>query len=172
MSASTSTTPNSGKLGKGLRGTKAAIEEDRFKAPVQDQLVLKNHRREQSANATAGRHNRNGDWGNVADERRTESQERPGAADDYEIIVCNVKKADQEDSKADGNGTNGGRDSKNTNNPNANLRAHFASPSPDIGPQANRNRNNSIVNQQKNGSTGGSLTQGQKAQTSEVKNKS
>ena len=101
---SASTTPNSSKLGKGLRGTKAAIEEDRFKAPVQDQLVLKNHRREQSANATAGRHNRNGDWGNVADERRTESHERPGVADDYEIIVCNVKKAvDPEDGgKADG----------------------------------------------------------------------
>ena len=41
---STSTTPNSAKFGKGLR-TKA-IEDDRFKAPVQDQLVLKNHRRE------------------------------------------------------------------------------------------------------------------------------
>ena len=43
-SNSSATTPNSAKLGKGLRSK--AIEEDRFKAPVQDQLVLKNHRRE------------------------------------------------------------------------------------------------------------------------------
>ena len=36
-------------------------------------MVVKNHRREQSANATAGRHNRNSDWGNAEDERRSES---------------------------------------------------------------------------------------------------
>ena len=41
------------------------LEHERLKAPVKDPLVLKNHRREQSANATAGRTNRNGDWGNV-----------------------------------------------------------------------------------------------------------
>ena len=87
---SAATTPNSAKLGKGLRSK--AIEEDRFKAPVQDQLVIKNHRREQSANATAGRHNRNGDWGNVADERRTESHDRAATSDDYEILISKVNR--------------------------------------------------------------------------------
>ena len=60
---------------------------------MQDQLVLKNHRREQSANATAGRHNKNGDWGNdVGDERRTESYERPASTDDYEIVTSKANK--------------------------------------------------------------------------------
>ena len=66
------------------------MENDRLKAPVKDQLVLKNHRREQSANATAGRTNRNGDWGDVQDERRVESYERPTMADEYEIVTSKV----------------------------------------------------------------------------------
>ena len=83
------------------------MENDRLKAPVKDQLVLKNHRREQSANATAGRNNRNGDWGHVEDERRVESYERAPVSDDYEIVV----------SKMNSNTANGeerkGRDGQN-----------------------------------------------------------
>ena len=85
-----SQTQNNTKYNK-MRNKKGnEIENDRFKAPVKDQLVLKNHRREQSANATAGRTNRNGDWGNVEDERRVESYERAPVGDDYEIVVSKV----------------------------------------------------------------------------------
>ena len=85
-----SQTQNNTKYNK-LRNKKGnEIENDRLKAPVKDQLVLKNHRREQSANATAGRTNRNGDWGDVQDERRVESYERPTMADDYEIVTSKV----------------------------------------------------------------------------------
>ena len=52
--------------------------------------MLKNHRREQSANATAGRHNKNNGWGDVRDERRTESYERPAIDEDYEIVASKV----------------------------------------------------------------------------------
>jgi hypothetical protein len=60
-------------------------------AAVEDQLVLKNHRREQSANATASRpnkHNANS-WGD--DERRTESYHRPAHNEDYEMIGSKAK---------------------------------------------------------------------------------
>ena len=53
--------------------------------------MLKNHRREQSANATAGR--THGAWGHVEDERRTESYERPAVIDDYEIVVSKPQNA-------------------------------------------------------------------------------
>ena len=148
-----STTANSaaGKYGKYRNKAGGAIDAERLKAPVQDQLVLKNHRREQSANATAGRHNRNGDWGSVEDERRTESQVRAGLTDDYEIVISKVNNkgepttttAQQPGEESKSSGANGGRDAKNSNL-HANLRANFASPSPDIGPHASRNRNNSI----------------------------
>ena len=148
-SGTTTATSAAGKYGKYRNKAGGAIDAERLKAPVQDQLVLKNHRREQSANATAGRHNRNGDWGSVEDERRTESQVRAGLADDYEIVISKVNSkgeptstaAPGEESKS--SGANGGRDAKNSNL-HANLRANFASPSPDIGPNASRNRNNSI----------------------------
>ena len=62
-----------------------------MKAPVEDQLVLKNHRREQSANATAGsRVNRNTDWGDVKDERRVESYERAPLGEEYEIVASKI----------------------------------------------------------------------------------
>jgi hypothetical protein len=66
-------------------------------------LVLKNHRREQSANATAGRHNRNAEWGNFEDERRTESYGRPAPqTDEYEIVISKVNKpAANEERKAE-----------------------------------------------------------------------
>ena len=73
-------------------------EKDRLTAPVQDQLVLKNHRREQSANATAGRHNKNATWGQVEDERRTGSYERPAMADDYEIVISKINQNNAADS--------------------------------------------------------------------------
>jgi hypothetical protein len=111
--------------------------------------VLKNHRREQSANATAGRHNRNGDWGRVGDERRTGSYERPAATDEYEILVSKANKNGAE------KGKNGERDPKNAPN-TTNMRQHFISPSPDTGPQAGRHRQSSInkstaVNSSSNG---------------------
>jgi hypothetical protein len=64
---------------------KKPTETGRMPAPVQDPLVLKNHRREQSANATAGR-TTNG-WGDVRDERRTESYERPAIDEEYAIVA-------------------------------------------------------------------------------------
>ena len=61
-------------------------------APVQDPLVLKNHRREQSATATAGRHKDSSGWGDVRDERRTESYERPAIDEDYAIVVSKAQR--------------------------------------------------------------------------------
>jgi hypothetical protein len=66
---------------------KKPTELGRMPAPVQDQLVLKNHRREQSANATAGRTTKDNGWGDVRDERRTESYERPAIDEEYEIVA-------------------------------------------------------------------------------------
>ena len=107
------------------------MEAERLKAPVQDQLVLKNHRREQSANATAGRHNRNGDWGNVEDERRTESYSRPAPpSDEYEIVISKVKKTGQNEERKDA--------PRESHHFNQNMRSHFASPSPEIGPNGSR----------------------------------
>lgn len=70
--------------------TKKPAEIGRMPAPVQDQLVLKNHRREQSANATAGRTNK--DWSDVRDERRTESYERPAIDEEYEIVASKLQR--------------------------------------------------------------------------------
>lgn len=49
---------------------------------MQDVLVLKNHRREQSANATAGR-TQNNEWGSEEDIRRGASYEKPNKNDEY-----------------------------------------------------------------------------------------
>ena len=77
---------------------------------------------------------------------------RAGATDDYEILISKVnnrapKLTTQEEGK-----TGSGR------NPNDNLRANFASPSPDIGPNATRNINSSADSQVKH-SSGHSKTQ-------------
>lgn len=59
--------------------------------------------------------------------------------DEYEIVTSKVIKAGAaEESKTSG------RNSSAVGHVNTNLRHHFASPSPDIGPHANRNRNSSI----------------------------
>ena len=52
--------------------------DDQLRAPIQDMLVLKNHRREQSANATANRYNKNDHWGapDAEDIRRADSCDR------------------------------------------------------------------------------------------------
>ena len=123
--------------------------------------MLKNHRREQSANATAGRHNRHADWGSVEDERRTESYGRPApASEEYEIVISKVNnKQPAEESKKDGRISSNNNGATGFNNQN--LRSHFASPSPDIGPHASRHN--------KNGST--SVTAPQRAQASAPKSK-
>ncbi len=85
----------------------------------------------------------------MEDERRTESYGRPApASDDYEIVISKVNKpsANAEDKKH----TDGTRDSQNFNK---NMRAHFASPSPDIGPGGSRGNRQSSTNQGKSGST-------------------
>ena len=53
-------------------------------------LVQKNHRREQSATATAGRHNKNDHWGDTTDERRVGSCER--ASEEYQIMGGSSRK--------------------------------------------------------------------------------
>ena len=84
----------------------------------------------------------------MADERRTESHDRAAVTDDYEILVSKVNKTGgpAASSAANEEAKGSGRDSKMAqNNHNTNLRAHFASPSPDIGPTAARNRNGSVA---------------------------
>lgn len=104
---------------------------------MQDQLVLKNHRREQSANATAGRHNKNGAWGDVHDERRTESYERPAETDDYEIVISKVNRGQTGDDK---HGSSREPKGAQAPNPSQINRSHFISPSPEITPAQGRQR--------------------------------
>lgn len=61
---------------------------------------MKNHRREQSANATAGRPTKdpNG-WGDVRDDRRTESYERPAIDEDYEIVASKAQRYKEEEKR-------------------------------------------------------------------------
>ena len=138
------------------------MEAERLKAPVQDQLVMKNHRREQSANATGGRHNRNGDWGNVEDERRTESYGRPApASEEYEIVISKVNKsgaAPEERKEA----------VRESHHFTQNMRQNFASPSPDIGPNGTRGR---AMSGQHAGKVGGTQNGVQKVHVSDPKAK-
>jgi len=48
--------------------------------------VQKNHRREQSANATANRYSKNDHWGAYDDFRRIESCERADQDQEYQIL--------------------------------------------------------------------------------------
>lgn len=76
---------------------KAGLPDDHIRAPVHDQLVKKNHRREQSANATAGRRDKNGHWGSpdAEDIRRVGSCERPQKDDDYTIMRPPVRQHEE-----------------------------------------------------------------------------
>ena len=73
----------------------------------------------------------------MGDERRTESYDRGQPTDEYEVVISKVNKTVAEEANAS-NVTAGGFNKSN-------LRAHFASPSPDIGPGGGRGRNTSVT---------------------------
>ena len=83
--------------------------------------MLKNHRREQSANATAGRQTKdpNG-WGDVRDDRRTESYERPAIDEEYEIVASKAQRYKEEEKRVN-----------SQQQPKQDLRISYMSPSPD-----------------------------------------
>jgi hypothetical protein len=61
--------------------------------------VQKNHRREQSANATANRYSKNDHWGAYDDFRRIESCERADQDQEYQILGSGrkIQQADPND---------------------------------------------------------------------------
>lgn len=64
----------------------SVAKDDAIRAPIHDALVQKNHRREQSANATAGGREK-GCWGeNNDDARKAGSCERAEKDQDYQMI--------------------------------------------------------------------------------------
>jgi hypothetical protein len=72
----------------------SVAKDDAIRAPIHDPLVQKNHRREQSANATAGGREK-GCWGdNNDDARKAGSCERAEKDQDYQMIGTQMTKTD------------------------------------------------------------------------------